>query len=165
MLHSIEITAALTGPRDDAHLTLLWWDRRIELSLDCFVCERRGRTTVLEWGAERAVCSSDEEHGAHFAPARIAAFDVTRTRDGVTATAVVDHWWSPFHDARRDTAGRPLPEVPWVRLAYGYRCPHHEATGAGSTQTNLVRPLAVRCTHCGSDVATDVRAPTVRVLP
>jgi hypothetical protein len=164
MLRSVEITASLAGPGDKGHLQLLHWERTLELSIDCFVCERVGRTTYLEWGAERAICSSDEEHGRHFTAARIGAFDVTHAAGRVMAKAIVDFWWAPFHDSKRNARALPLTEVPWVRLKFGYRCPNKETSGTGSTQTNLVRPCVVTCERCEVGIVTDEQAPTIRLL-
>lgn len=111
MLRSIEITASLARPVDRGHFQRLHWERTLELSIDCFVCERVGRTTFLEWGAERAICSSDEEHGRHFAAGRIAAFDVTHANSRMMAKAMVDFLWAPFHDTKRNAQALPLAQA------------------------------------------------------
>jgi hypothetical protein len=155
---------SLAGLGGREHFDLMHWFRTVELSIDCFVCERVGRTTFLEWGAERAICSSDEKHGRHFTAARIAAFDETQTAGTVTAKVIVDYWWAPFHDSKRNVRAMPLAAVPWARLKFGYHCPHKGASGSGSTQTNLVRPRLVTCEHCEVDIVTDGQAPTIRLL-
>ncbi|NUT43986.1 MAG: hypothetical protein HOV86_28720 [Thermoactinospora sp.] len=160
MLRSLEIQATLSTPSAPDHLPLLSWSPTIELSLDCFVCVRVGRTTRLERGSEQAICSSDRDHGPHFAPARIAEFDPAQA----SVRAVVEFWWAPFHDAKRDTPATPLSEAPWVRLHLAYQCPLHEAPGTASTQTNLVRPTALRCEHCAAVIATSHEAPAIRLL-
>jgi hypothetical protein len=50
VLRRVEITSALVipGGKDRSHA--LRWERTIELSIDCFICERTGRTTFLQWG-------------------------------------------------------------------------------------------------------------------
>jgi hypothetical protein len=164
VLRSVEITASLVGPFDRGHFQLLRWERTLELSIDCFVCERVGRTTFLEWGAERAICSSDEEHGRHFAAARIAAFDVTHAASRVMANAIVDFWWAPFYDNKRNVRAVAVTEAPWARLKFGYHCPSKEVSSTGSTQTNLVRPCVVTCKHCEVDIVADEQAPTIRLL-
>jgi len=161
MLQRIEIGAVLSG---EARLHNLHWERSVELSLDCFVCERQGRTMLLEWGAERAVCTADKQHGRHYAAARIAAFDSTIEDQRLSLRAVVDYWWAPFHDAKRDVRGLPLTESPWVRLKFGYFCAQTEDSGNGSTQSNLVRPARTSCRHCGEAAATSTEAPTIRLL-
>jgi hypothetical protein len=164
MLRSVEITAVLSGPGDKDHLSRLYWQRQIELSLDCFVCERVDRTTFLEWGAERAICTADEKHGRHFTAARIASFDVTSERESSVLRSIVDFWWAPFEDAKRGTRALPLGKAPWVRLHFGYYCPFKGESGKGSIQTNLVRPCVVGCMHCETEIANSAEAPTVRLL-
>jgi hypothetical protein len=163
VLRSVRITAALSATADRDHLARFCWERRIELSLDCFVCERTGRTTHLTWGAERAVCSADKEHGPHFTAARIAAFDVTISDDGVALSAAVDFWWAPFSDTKRDTKAVAPTEVPWVRLHYSQSCPHRNSPGEGTIQTNLVRPCRLRCQACEQEFAVSAEAPSIRL--
>lgn len=160
MLRSLEISAVLSG-LEEVHRDRLFWERTIELSLDCFVCERVGRTTVLKWGAERAVCMSGrDEH--HFAAARIVAFDVTSQDDRLVLKSVVDFWWAPFQDAKRGGPATPLSS--WVRLHYGCYCPHKEASGKGSIQTNVRRPGSVYCGECETVIAADAEVPSIRLL-
>ncbi len=138
----------------------------MELSLDCFVCERQGRTMFLEWGAERARCTADEQHGRHFAPARIAGFDSTIEDEQVSMRAVVEYWWTPFHDAKRDVDARPLNESPRVRLKFGYVCTQrddHQVWGS-TTQTNIIRPASTKCRHCTEVAATSLEAPMIRLV-
>jgi hypothetical protein len=119
---------------------------------------------LFEWGAERAVCTSDEQDGRHFTAARIAAFDSTVEDERLGLRAVVDYWWAPFHHAKRDVRALPLSESPWVRLKFGYFCPQSKDSGEDSTQSNLVRPAGTRCRHCGELAATSAEAPRVRLL-
>lgn len=170
MLRSVEIRAVLTGLEKE-HRSALHWDGSLEISLDCFVCERLGRTTRLTWGAERAVCSGDRRE-PHYTAARISAFDTTRGMDTLAVRAVVDHWFAPFQDAKYGS-GRP-PTGSWVRLGYKCGCPHRDAEDrasgsdasgpGGSVQSNEVRPRGVRCPGCEAEIAVSAEAPTVRLL-
>jgi hypothetical protein len=159
MLRSLDISAVLSGV-EEAHRAQLYFERTMELSLDCFVCERVGRTMELTWGAERAVCRSGrDEH--HFAAARIAAFDVTLQDDRLALRSVVDFWWAPFQDAKR---GEQARSVSWVRLHYGCYCPHQKKSGKSFTQTNVVRPRPVYCEECKTKIAVDAEVPSIRLL-
>lgn len=160
MLRSIEISAVLNVRADH----IVGWQRDIELSLDCFVCERVRRTTILRWGAERAVCTADEQYRQHYTAARVAAFDATIEHAQLGMRAVVDYWWAPFHDAKRDERGLPLSDPPWVRLNVEYFCESTSESATAQTQTNLVRPCETRCTHCKKPVATSTKAPSLRLL-
>ena len=162
MLRSVEVRAVLAVPDSPFHN--LNWRSRLALSLDCFACERAGRTTLFELGAERAVCSGTRETGEHYVAARIAAFDHTSERGRTTLRAVVDYWWAPFHDSKRDQPARALTHAPWVRLYLGYYCPEQDQLGEFSTQTNLVRPQSAACQHCSAPIAESQEAPQLRLL-
>jgi hypothetical protein len=164
MLRSVEITALITGcssTGENSHN--LGWNRTIELGLDCFACERVGRTVELEWGAERAVCTSSK--GPHHSAARVAAFDTTITEDTLSLRAIVEYWWAPFHDAEDDKPGLPLTSSPWVRLHLEYLCREPSLRlGDHSIQSNLIRPARVRCWHCEAVIGLNSTAPTIRLL-
>jgi hypothetical protein len=164
VLRSVEITAELVCPRRDEAFHNLHWQQGLELSLDCFVCGRTGRTASFRYGQEHALCSADGERPEHPAAARIAAFDVTDERERTALRVVVDYWWAPFHDAKRDQAAAALSLTPWVRLHLGYHCPQARQSGAFGIQTNMVRPARDACGHCGHPLATSEEAPAVRLL-
>ncbi|MET7296690.1 hypothetical protein ABZS79_32095 [Streptomyces griseoloalbus] len=164
MLRSVEITAELTGPLRGEGFHNLYWQKRLELSLDCFICGRGRRTTSFQYGLEHALCSADDEYPEHPTAARIAAFDVTDERERMALRAVVDYWWAPFHDAKRNQAGTALSHIPWVRLHLGYYCPQARQSGALSIQTNMVRPVRDTCGHCDYLLATSKDAPAIRLL-
>ncbi|MEU6339621.1 hypothetical protein ABZ883_01520 [Streptomyces sp. NPDC046977] len=156
MLRSLEITASVSGVRPDH---LLYWVPRMDLNLDCFICERSDRTTVLSRGAERAGCTGDRDR-EHFTAARISAFDST----GPALRSIVDFWWAPFRDTKRDVAAEAPARHPWVRLYLGYWCPTPEAAAETTTQTNLVRPHIGRCKHCETELYEDSSSPAIRLL-
>ncbi|MFC7908798.1 hypothetical protein [Streptomyces nigra] len=70
MLRSVEISAELTGPLHGEGFHNLHWDKRLELSLDCFICGRGRRTTSIQYGLEHALCSGDDErlHLGYYCP-------------------------------------------------------------------------------------------------
>jgi hypothetical protein len=165
MLRSVEIRTVLTGVAhggDQFHA--LHFLPEVELSLDCFICQRTGRTTILTTGTEQALCTSDEKHGHHPTAARIAAFDTTTEDTQLILRGIVDYWWAPFHDAKRDTEASAFSDPAWVRLHIGSYCPIHSQAGKHSTQTNLIRPCTIRCSHCDIAMATSNEAPSIRVL-
>ncbi|MFF4801278.1 hypothetical protein ACFY1U_23270 [Streptomyces sp. NPDC001351] len=113
MLRTAEITTELTGPLGGDNFHHLRWSSKIEFSVDCFICERTGRTTVYERGAERALCSGSRSgFRSHYTAGRIAAYDTTSGSERLALRALVDFWWAPFEDARTaDGAWRP-PATP-----------------------------------------------------
>lgn len=126
MQRSVEIRAVLTGVAQGGELFhALHFLPKVELSLDCFICQSTSRTTILNTGAEQALCTSDEKHGRHPAAARIAAFDTTTEETQLALRAVIDYWWAPFHDAKRDADASQLGDPAWVRLHFGSCCPIH----------------------------------------
>ncbi|SDT16771.1 hypothetical protein [Actinoplanes derwentensis] len=164
MLPSVEITTVLELAEAPFHN--LHWTKKIELSLDCFVCRRNGRTTMLEYGSEEGICSGDSAFPRHPAAARISAFDVTSEETRTTLRVVAEHWWAPFDDTKHQQPSVALTSAPWVRLYLGYLCPAPgSAGGKFSTQTNLVRPSSYRCDQCGETLARSDEAPRLRLLP
>ncbi|MEU6321956.1 hypothetical protein [Streptomyces sp. NPDC047009] len=154
------LTGLLRG--EDFHN--LHWQKRLELSLDCFICQRTRRTTSSQHGQEHALCSAHEEHPEHPTAARVAAFDVTDGRERAVLRAVVDYWWAPFHDTKRDHAATALSLTPRVRLHLGYYCPQARQSGTFSVQTNIIRPVRDTCGHCDDPLATSKDAPAIRHL-
>ncbi|MFF5177340.1 hypothetical protein ACFY2Q_04855 [Micromonospora sp. NPDC000316] len=162
MLRSLEVSAVLTLGESPFHN--LHWKSGIELSLDCFICQRAGRTTELEHGAEQGTCSGDSRKGRHPAAARIAAFDSTDERKRTILRAVVDYWWAPFQDAKQDQPSLASTHVPWVRLHLAYLCPEPVQPGTLSTQSNLIRPVTYTCEHCAAPIAHSHDAPRIQLL-
>ncbi|MBK3567588.1 MULTISPECIES: hypothetical protein [unclassified Streptomyces] len=165
MLRTAEITAELTDRATGDNSHNLYWSSRLQFSVDCFVCERRGRTQMYECGAERALCSGSRKgFQSHYTAGRITAYDSTTGADRLALRALVDFWWAPFQDARDDKAAMAPTSHPWVRLHLGSHCPKAKEAGKHSIQSNLVRPHRLRCGHCESVIATDASAPTIRLL-
>ncbi|MFI6494102.1 hypothetical protein [Streptomyces sp. NPDC050564] len=166
MLRTAEITAELTGEGlrgEQSHR--LYWRGTLEVALDCFVCERIGRTTVFERGAERALCSGSRSgFKRHHTAARIAAFDTTDGRERLAVRALVDFWWAPFTDTRDGHKAAAPTSHPWVRLHLGYYCQDAKESGTNSIQTNAMRPNDLKCGHCDRVIAVDAQTPAVRLL-
>jgi hypothetical protein len=161
VLRSVEVTTVLVLSSSSHNLQ---WRGQLALILDCFVCQRTGRTTLLEVGADRAVCTGDDEFGEHYSAARIAAFDHTSEADQTSLRAVVDYWWAPFHDAKRDEPAAALTRAPWVRHHLGYYCPQTDKPGEFTTQTNIVRPSSGSCQHCSTPLTVSREAPQLRLM-
>jgi hypothetical protein len=165
MLRTAEITAELTGPLRGDNFHNLHWSSQLEFSVDCFVCERTGRTQVYERGAERALCSGSRSgFRRHHTAGRIAAYDTTSGSERLALRALVDFWWAPFEDTRDNKPAMAPTSHPWVRLNLGYYCSEAKKSGTDSIQSNLVRPYKLRCRHCESLMATDTTTPAIRLL-
>lgn len=138
MLRTAEITAELTGLENTRHQ--LYWRSRLEFTLDCFICERTGRTTVFERGAEQAQCSGSRSgFQSHRTAGRIAGFDTTTGRDRLAVRALADFWWAPFTDTRDDRKAAAPAATP------GFGC-----TSPITARRRRSRgPAASRPTWCG----------------
>ncbi|MDI3385199.1 hypothetical protein QIS99_03045 [Streptomyces sp. B-S-A8] len=167
MQRSVEICTDVTGRTGGGEgFHYLRWRSKVELTLDCFICERTARTTLLEVGAERAVCGGSRGGAAsHYTAARISAFDVTSGADQLALRTVVSFWWAPFTDAASGHRAAAPTLHPWVRLHLGYDCPQEGgASGSFGIRTNMERPVSEPCAHCSRPVATSTRTPTIRLL-
>ncbi|MFF3613064.1 hypothetical protein [Streptomyces sp. NPDC002580] len=162
MLRTAEITAELTEVEDSHQL---YWRSRLEFSVDCFVCERIGRTTVFERGAERALCSGSRSgFKRHHTAGRIAGFDTTTGGERLAVRALLDFWWAPFTDTRDGHRSAAPTSHPWVRLQLAYHCQESGESGSGSIQTNQARPHRLTCKHCDRVLGVDRQTPAVRLL-
>lgn len=94
------------------------------------------------------------------------AFESAADPEQVSLRAVVEYWWAPFRDAKRDVDGQPLAGHPWVRLNFGYACERQEGghVWRATTQTNIARPAEAECRHCHDVAATSLEAPTIRLI-
>jgi len=167
VLRSVEIAVRVQDPaRAGGRFHNLHWQQHLWLSLDCFVCARRRRTTTVGWGQEAALCSGDSDFPAHPAPVQLSAFDRTHEGGHLVLRAVVDFWSAPFVDRRDGKPSQPLSPTPWVRASLGYLCPDTEpehAAGHQDVSSNQVLPAAVDCQTCGSVIARLEEGPTLRL--
>ena len=164
MLRSVEITAEVAGTAQGNVLHNLHWQERIEIDLDCFWCERTARPTVFEWGAPAAVCTAHSDDARHRTSARLEKLNRDARAECRTLRAVVDCWWSPFHDDVSGAAAAPLsPDTP-IRLTLGYFCRRNHRSGVGVVCTGMTAPATVQCEYCEATMATVATPPVVRLL-
>jgi hypothetical protein len=164
VLHSLEITAEVAGTAQGNVTHNLHWKQRIEIDLDCFLCARTGRTTVFEWGSSAAICTAHADAAHHPTSARIEHLHCDAQAERRMLRAVVDCWWSPFHDEVADAAAEPLSEQTPVRLALGYFCRRNHRSGVGTVHVGMPTPTDVRCEYCDVTMATLDTSPTMRLL-
>jgi hypothetical protein len=164
VLRILDITARLA--LTDAPFHNLHWQSSFELSLDCFICERVGRTTIFTVGDEQAVCTGDRaKTGRHFTAARVAGFDVDSRTDELVLQVVVNRWWAPFHDQKRKQDGQTVGRASWVRFGLAYSCPDNREPGSFGVQSNMTRPAAVTCRHCAKTLGRSEQTPLVIERP
>lgn len=173
MLRSVEVLAEVAGTAQGNVLHNLHWQQRLELDLDCFVCERTERTTVFSWGEPAAVCTGlhvadgptdDASEAAHRTAARLERLQCDARAERRLLRAVIDCWWSPFHDDVAAADAAPLSDETPLRLALGYFCRRNHRSGVGVVSSALTTPWTVECQYCEAPMATVTTAPTVRLL-
>ena len=62
---TIELVASFVHESYSHHVR---WAKTMEMRLDCFLCERSGRTTWLELGAEAGTCSGSRQESSRTRP-------------------------------------------------------------------------------------------------
>jgi hypothetical protein len=181
-LIAVEATAQVDA------LAHFFWRPTVEISLDCFICCRTGRTMLVEQGYEAGRCMSAREHPqeippevpslsdtmfVHAAPLRIARFDWASAQTGCnTLRCTLSYWYAPFTDLKRQHPSARLNASPWTRLPYGLGCRACYDTGVegalslptGSIQSNLVWPLVASCPTCQRSLVTFTTAPSITII-
>ncbi len=175
MLRSVEIVAEVAGTAQGNVLHNLHWQQRLELDLDCFLCERTARSTVFAWGESAATCTAvgagheaagddDVAPTAHRTSARLERLQCDARAERRLLRAVVDCWWSPFHDEVTEADAAPLSEATPLRLALGYFCRRNHRSGVGIVSSGQATPWTLACEYCEAPMATLTTAPAVRLL-
>ena len=164
MLRSVEITAEVAVTAQENLLHNLRWERGLELSLDCFLCERTDRTAIFEWGSPTAICTAEPEAGRHRTAARIEALECAIRAERQSLRAVVDSWWSPFIDGKCDAKARPLGSETPVHLTLSYFCRREHRSGTSQVHTGMTTPTTLQCQYCNVALATCEAPPSIRLL-
>jgi hypothetical protein len=159
---TIELDASLVR---ESYSHNVRWAKTMEMRLDCFLCERSGRTTWLELGAEAGTCSGSRQGvGPHPAPARVVSFDSAWSDDRRTMRWVIDRWWEQFYDSVDKRDGNIVASALWARIHIDYRCPETSKQAEDFTQSNLAFPYTMECRDCGERLGTWEEPPQIRLL-
>ena len=110
----------------------------IELSADCFVCQRTNRTLILKYGEDHAKCIK----GNHMLPAKITEIKATKNK----VNYFVELGYSEFKEKGYNIASTSI--IKWARVHFKITCPNCNGEIESSTQNNLVRPWKSYC-RCG----------------
>jgi hypothetical protein len=122
----------------------------LEVSLDCFVCERLNRTVVLKLGEDSGRCTPT----GHPFPGRLLEMAVRPAIHSLTVTYRVLYRYEPFTDRKYPARGRARGAPTWARVSFTVRCPKCGAVSERSTQNNIVRPWTCGCA-CGLPLYTE----------
>jgi len=124
--------------------TLVIFDPLIEISVDCFICQRNHRTIGLKYGDESAKCFK----GNHTYPAKITEMNPTESK----ATYYIEYDYEEFEDRKYKFPSDGI--IKWARVHFKIICPACKKEIDCSTQTNLSRPWSRFC-KCGQLLYTE----------
>lgn len=129
--------------------TLVTFDSFIEISVDCFVCQRNHRTIGLKYGDDNAKCFKEN----HAYPAKIVEMKLTESKRGIIkrfstikAEYYIEYDYNEFEDKKYKIPSDGIIE--WARVNFKIICPNCNKEIECSTQNNLVRPRSCFC-ECG----------------
>ena len=114
-------------------------DDLLELSLNCFICERTRRTIGLRIGEEAGICTPTR----HLFPAKILAKEVVKKDEFIQIKYQVEYWFAPFIDRKYKELAEDV--LKWGRINFTLTCPNCGEIKHTSVQNNLVRPHTYYC--------------------
>lgn len=127
----------------------------LEVSLDCYVCQRRMRTVIFT-ATTPAYCTPTK----HDFDARLLAVELSED----SAVYTFEYTYIPFTDAKYPDEQRYASfekgSPAWVRIYFIAQCPKCGKETEDSTQSNLVRPRSQRCS-CGHLLFMDNAPPQI----
>lgn len=114
----------------------------LELSLNCFVCERTQRVVILKAGEETGICTPTK----HRFPAKILAKETVRRAKSAELNYRVEYWFAPVVDSEYKESAENI--LKWGRVYFQITCPECGKAKTLSIQNNTVRPWTCYCV-CG----------------
>lgn len=136
----------------------LSFEDSLEVSLDCSFCRRAHRTVILAVGSGKGVCTPTRHP---FSGAIVEKVD-RELPAGEQVSYEIAYEYEEFVDARYPERV-PTGRVTWARATFAIECPACHLSQDGSTQSNLVRPYAARCS-CGRTLYEDTESPRIAAL-
>jgi hypothetical protein len=119
-------------------------DPRVEVSLDCCVCQRVGRTIVFDSRGDEAYCTPTH----HPFPGETVAIDSSYRRQLAIGTYSIRYQTGQFIDVKR---GQPAVRHPtWARVHFSLGCPRCSAVVTDRVQNNQGRPWVKDRCQCGA---------------
>lgn len=123
-------------------------DDLLELSLNCFVCERTRRTVFLRVGEETGICTPTK----HLFPAKILTKETLSETKSVELNYQVEYWFAPFVDRKYKESAQDI--LTWSRVHFHITCPKCGEAKTLSVQNNTVRPWICYCS-CGYELYSE----------
>ena len=124
----------------------------VEISVDCFICQRNHRTIGLKYGEDNAKCFKEK----HTYPAKITDMKLTESK----AEYYVEYEYNEFEDRRNKTQSDGI--IKWARVYFKIKCPNCGKEIDCSTQNNISRPWSRIC-NCGQLLYTEkIEMPIIK---
>ena len=117
-------------------------DDSLELTLNCFICQRTRRTVILDLGKETGICTPTK----HLFPAKILTKDVRSEAGVIEINYLIEYWFASFVDSKYKESAENV--LTWGRVSFQITCPKCSKTNPSSIQNNTVRPWTYFCS-CG----------------
>lgn len=134
----------------------------LEVSLDCWHCQRTRRTGTFVLGENFGRCSPGSARHREAPhppfPGHLLSLDPVHREGRVTgASYKLEYETAPFDDVKYGTKARPWSGNPtWARVSFTVRCAACGEICNTSTQNNLVRPREQGC-KCGAALFVETR--------
>ncbi len=117
-------------------------DDTLELSLNCFICERSRRTIILNANKQSGICTPTK----HLFPSKILEKEVCGNSNSIEIKYKVEYWFAPFVDKKYNEMAQDI--LKWGRVHFYVTCPKCGEEKKSSIQNNIVRPWTCFC-NCG----------------
>jgi len=106
---------------------------KLELSLDCMICQRRHRT--VNFKRDNSICLKT----GHPFPGQI--LQINHFPDGVIYQ--IGYYYQSFQDLKKQSLAQP--DLTWGRITFLVHCPQCDRTQSKSVQSNTTRPYTAHC--------------------
>ena len=123
-------------------------DPQVEVSLDCCVCQRVGRTIVFDSREDEAYCTPTH----HPFPGEIMAISPSYDRQLATGTYSIRYQTGRFIDVKRREPAVRHPT--WARVHFRLVCQGCSGVTTGSVQNNQGGPWIENRCQCGATLGT-----------
>lgn len=116
---------------------------KLEVSLDCCVCQRCHRTVNFDLSSAEGKCTPT----GHSFPGKVVGMLVEPS----FVVYQLEYWYEPFIDIKHPDTRLPTGLPTWGRIVFEVGCAVCGALNRCSMQTNIVRPWTCRC-KCGEQL-------------
>jgi hypothetical protein len=121
---------------------------KLEVSIDCFQCQRKRRTVIFKVGDKLGVCTPTN----HSFNGQITENSFQHSGNTFSARYEITYEYEEFTDKKypddMNYYGLSKGIPTWARVNFLVKCPKCNRTRESSTQNNIVRPFSQYC-DCG----------------